>query len=249
MMKVSLITATYNSERTLNDTLTSVMVQTYPAVEHIFIDGGSKDRTLQLIEAYKSEDKVLISEPDLGIYDAMNKGIALARGEIVGIINSDDVYCDDQVIEEVARHFEADPALHILYGDLIYVKSNDMTKVVRKWKSRPYYSRFFENGNVPPHPTVFLRKDVYQAAGTFDLQYHLAADYEFMLRIFKKFDFKSLYIPRLMIKMRLGGATNKSVKNILDGNKEIVAAWKNNGFRLPVFFIPLKLIKRLRQFI
>lgn len=248
-MKVSLITATYNSERTLSDTLESVEVQTYPYIEHIFIDGGSSDRTLQLINAYKSEDKVLISESDRGIYDAMNKGIQRATGEIVGIINSDDVYYDNNVIREVVRYFETDPELHIVYGDLIYVKNNDMSKVVRKWKSMPYYSKFFERGNVPPHPTVFLRKEVYQTAGTFDLRYHLASDYEFMLRILKKFEFRSLYIPRLMVKMRLGGATNRSLKNILDGNKEIVTAWKNNGLKLPVFFIPLKIFKRLSQFI
>jgi glycosyltransferase len=145
--------------------------------------------------------------------------------------------------------FENDPELDILYGNLVYVKSDDLNKVVRKWKSCPSYTNFFENGNVPPHPTLFVRSQVYQIAGLFDLEYKLAADYEFMLRIFKKHNFKSYYLNRSMVKMRLGGATNKNYKNIISGNKEILLSWKKNGLNIPFRLIPLKIIKRLNQFI
>jgi glycosyltransferase involved in cell wall biosynthesis len=248
-MKVSLITVTYNSASTVSDTLKSVYGQTYPNIEHIIIDGSSTDQTLELIREYNNQNITLVSEPDQGIYDAMNKGVQIATGDIIGIINSDDVYQDQFVIQEVVSHFESDPHLHIVYGDLLYVKSDDMTKIVRKWKSKSSYSKFFEHGNVPPHPTVFLKKKVYSRAGFFDLRYRLASDYEFMLRVFKRFDFKSKYVPRIMVRMRLGGETNKSIKNIINGNKEIIAAWKNNGLKFPLFFIPLKVIKRLIQFI
>lgn len=248
-MKISLITVAYNSAKTIADTINSIRTQSYPDIEYVIIDGASSDETLQLINSSDYPGIVLISEPDGGIYDAMNKGVEMATGEVVGILNSDDVYQDSEVIKEVMTYFISDPDLDILYGDLVYVKSDDLSKVVRKWRSRQTYPKFFEHANVPPHPTLFLKKKVYTQVGRFDLRYKLAADYEFMLRVFKKFDFKSRYVSRLMVKMRLGGATNKSFKNIWNGNKEIILAWRNNGFRVPVFLMPLRFIKRIIQFI
>ena len=248
-MKISLITVAYNSAKTIADTINSVRAQSYPDIEYVIIDGASSDETLQLINSSNYPGIVLISEPDKGIYDAMNKGVEIATGEVVGILNSDDVYQDSEVIKDVMTYFISDPDLDILYGDLVYVKSDDLSKVVRKWKSRSTYPNFFEHANVPPHPTLFLKKQVYTQVGRFDLRYKLAADYEFMLRVFKKFNFKSRYVPRLMVKMRLGGATNKNLKNILNGNKEIILAWRHNGFRVPVFLMPLRFIKRIIQFI
>ncbi|TCD02745.1 glycosyltransferase family 2 protein [Pedobacter psychroterrae] len=248
-MKVSLITASYNSAATIEDTIKSVTSQTYKNIEYIIIDGASSDNTLDIANSCIEGEHVIFSAPDKGIYDAMNKGITAATGDVIGIINSDDMYQDMHVIKEVMSHFESDPELDIVYGDLVYVKADDVNKVVRKWHSAPYYPGFFEHANVPPHPTLFLRKKVYEKVGLFNLQYQLASDYEFMLRTFKKFNFKSLYIPRLMVKMRLGGATNKSLWNIFKGNKEILSAWRSNGLKVPFLLMPWRFMKRLIQFI
>jgi hypothetical protein len=168
---------------------------------------------------------------------------------VIGILNSDDLYQDSHVIARVMEEFKTDSELDILYGNLVYVKSNDTKKVVRNWKSKHYYNLFFEHGNVPPHPTLFVRRNVYQETGLFDLRYQLAADYELMLRMFKKHNFKSKYINTLIIKMRLGGATNQSLSNVVAQNKEILQSWENNGFNAPFYLMPLRIFKRLTQFI
>jgi glycosyltransferase involved in cell wall biosynthesis len=247
-VKISIITVVYNNKRTIKEAISSVFEQTYENIEHIIIDGGSTDGTIEILEEEYSKYKVLVSEPDNGIYDAMNKGISLATGDVIGILNSDDIYEDEKVLQDVMTCFETDPALSILYGDLVYVQSNNLNKAVRNWISRPYYKRFFENGNVPPHPTLFVKSKVYQQIGFFNLQYKLAADYEFMLRVFKRNIFKSRYLNRLLVRMRLGGATNKSFKNILNGNKEIINAWKNNQLTPPIFLMFIRFFKRLLQF-
>ena len=246
-MKISIITVVYNNKRTIKEAISSVFEQTYKNIEHIIIDGGSTDGTKEILEEEYSKYKVLVSEPDNGIYDAMNKGISLATGDVIGILNSDDIYEDEKVLQDVMTCFETDPELSILYGDLVYVQSNNLNKAVRNWISRPYYKRFFENGNVPPHPTLFVKSKVYQQIGFFNLQYKLAADYEFMLRVFKRNIFKSRYLNRLLVRMRLGGATNRSFKNIFNGNKEIINAWKNNELNPPIFLIFIRFYKRVIQ--
>jgi glycosyltransferase involved in cell wall biosynthesis len=248
-MKISIITVVYNNEKTIKDAVQSVLLQTYKNLEYVIIDGKSKDNTVNLINEYKNQLGYFISEKDNGLYDAMNKGIKSCTGDVIGILNSDDLYQDLDVLGNVMEQFNNDPELDILYGDLVYVKSDDTNKVVRNWKSKAYYKRFFENANVPPHPSLFVRSEVYKEAGLFDLQYKLAADYELMLRMFKKHHFKSKYINRLIIKMRLGGATNQSFTNIVNQNKEILKAWKNNGLQAPFYLMPLRIFKRLLQFI
>ena len=248
-MKISIITVVYNNEKTIKDAMQSVLSQTYKNIEYIVIDGNSKDNTVNLINEYKEKLGYFISEKDNGLYDAMNKGIKACTGDVVGILNSDDLYQDSDVINDVMQQFNNDPELDILYGDLVYVKSDDTNKVVRNWKSKTYYNLFFENANVPPHPALFVRSKVYKEAGLFDLQYRLAADYELMLRMFKKHNFKSKYLNRLIIKMRLGGATNQSFSNIVNQNKEVLKAWKNNGLQAPFYLMPLRILKRLSQFI
>jgi len=248
-MKISIITVCYNSAATIEFAINSVLSQTYPAIEYIIIDGGSCDDTIDIIKSFGKSIATVVSEPDNGIYDAMNKGIRSATGDVIGILNSDDLYADNNVINDVMKCFLNDPDLDILYGDLVYVKKKDLTKVVRKWKSKTYYKNFFEDANVPPHPALFLRSCVYQKEGLFDLKYKLAADYEFMLRIFKKHNLKSKYLNRLIVRMRLGGATNKNFKNIFNGNKEILKAWENSGLKVPITLIPLRIIKRLTQFL
>ena len=211
-MKISIITVCYNADRTIREAIESVLSQSYKDIEYIIIDGNSTDNTLNIINEYKDRITVIVSEPDKGIYDAMNKGIKKATGEVIGILNSDDIYQDTEVLKDVMSIFLRS-SVDILYGDLVYVRSNETDIIVRKLKSDPYYKNFFENGIVPPHPALFIKSNVYKQAGYFDLQYKLAADYEFMLRIFKKNTFESIYLNRLMVKMRLGGATNKNLRN------------------------------------
>ena len=248
-MKISIITVVYNNEKTIKDAMESVLKQTYKNIEYVIIDGKSIDNTVNFINEHKEKLGYFISENDNGIYDAMNKGIQATTGDVIGILNSDDLYQDSDVISAVMQRFNDDPGLDILYGDLVYVKSHDTSKVVRNWKSKAYYNRFFENANVPPHPSLFVRSKVYKEIGLFDLKYKLAADYELMLRMFKKHNFKSKYLNRLIIKMRLGGATNQSFLNIFNQNKEIIKAWKNNGLKAPFYLMPLRIFKRLIQFI
>jgi glycosyltransferase involved in cell wall biosynthesis len=248
-MKISIITVVYNNEKTIEDAMQSVLGQSYDNIEYVIIDGNSKDKTVNLINEYKEKLGYFISEKDNGLYDAMNKGIKACTGDVIGILNSDDLYQDLDVIKDVMQQFNNDPKLDILYGNLVYVKSDDTNKIVRNWKSKGYYKRFFENANVPPHPALFVKSNVYHESGMFDLQYKLAADYELMLRMFKKHDFNSKYFNRLIIKMRLGGATNQSISNIVNQNKEILKSWKNNGLKAPFYLMPLRIIKRLAQFI
>lgn len=248
-MKLSIITVVFNNEKTIKDAIESVLKQTYENIEHVVIDGNSSDKTVSIIREYENKLGFFNSEKDNGIYDAMNKGILAANGDVIGILNSDDLYQDDTVIQTVMNQFLQNPTLDIVYGDLVYVKSDNVNKIVRHWKSYSYYNSFFENGNVPPHPSLFVRRSVYQKAGLFDLDFKLAADYEFMLRIFKKYNFNSKYINRVIVKMRLGGATNQSFLNIKRQNIEILNAWKKNSLRIPILLMPLRLIKRLGQFI
>ena len=248
-MKISIITVVYNNHQTIKTAIDSVLSQDYEDIEYIIIDGQSTDGTLDLIHDYGDSISRVISEPDKGIYDAMNKGIALCTGEVIGILNSDDVYADCNVLSEVMQHFIADAALDLVYGDLVYVKNNDLDQVVRKWISKPYYPKFFEDGHVPPHPSLFVKRLVYEKTGLFNLEMRLAADYEFMLRLFKLHPYKSKYLNRLFVKMRLGGATNASIKNIVNGNLEILRAWKINHLKAPLLLMPRRMAKRLIQFV
>jgi glycosyltransferase involved in cell wall biosynthesis len=248
-MKISVITVCFNSEESIETAVRSVLGQTYPDVEYIIVDGKSSDCTMRILDGYRDKISRIVSEPDKGIYDAMNKGITLATGDVIGFLNSDDLYVDDKVLEDIAQSFSNNPALDILYGDLTYVSKADVNKPVRVWKSRAYYKAFFENGNVPPHPTLYLRRKVYEEIGGFNLAFKLAADYEFMLRVFKKGNFVSAYINRQMVRMRLGGATSKNWHNRVKQNIEILRSWQLNGFSIPVCLMPLRVLKRIIQYI
>jgi len=248
-LKISIITVVYNNEDTIGQAIESVFNQSYLDVEYIIIDGNSKDSTVSIIQEYQNRLGYFISEPDNGLYEAMNKGVKVATGDVIGILNSDDLYQDNNVLSDIMNLFNKDKELDIVYGNLVYVKKEEVNRVVRNWKSKEYYHKFFDNGNVPPHPSLFLKKAVYQKVGLFNLEFKLAADYELMLRIFKNHNFKSKYINRLIIKMRLGGTTNQSFSNIVNQNKEILKAWKNNGLKAPFYLMPLRILKRLIQFI
>ena len=247
-MKISIITVCYNSENTIKHTIESIYSQRNVDIEYIIIDGNSTDNTVKIINECVKRDAILISEPDSGLYDAMNKGISMAKGDIVGILNSDDLYKDQFVLQDVVKLFELDNQLDIVYGNLEYVKKGNVRKVVRKWKSKQYNPNFFKFGNVPPHPTLFLKRYVYDKVGMFNLNFKLAADYEFMFRVFNINAFKSFYFSRSMILMRLGGKTNNSIGNVIKGNLEILNAWRINGYKVPILLIPFRIYKRISQF-
>ena len=246
-MKISIITATYNSAKTVRDTLESVRKQSYRDVEHLVIDGSSTDDTLQIVHQFPNIAKV-VSEKDEGIYDAMNKGIRLASGDVIGILNSDDVYVDHKVLNDVAAMF-ADDSVDACYADLQYVDEIDTSKLVRNWKSGTFTKRSFFFGWMPPHPTLFLRRSVYDKVGNFNLSLKSAADYELMLRVFVRHDFNIRYIPRVIVKMRTGGASNSSLSKRVNANKEDRLAWKMNDLKPYFFTLYLKPIRKIFQFI
>ncbi len=248
-MKISIVTATYNSARTVRDTLRSVAAQSFENVEHIIVDGQSQDDTLAILEANRDRIARIVSEPDGGIYDAMNKGIALATGDVIGLLNSDDVFASRDSLRDVAMAMR-DPQIECCYGDLVYVDADDLSRVVRYWKSRSFVPGLFRSGWVPPHPTFYVRKDVYERYGNFDLNYRLAADFELMLRLMEKHRVRSVHVPRVLVKMRLGGATNQSLSNIWKQNVEIYRSAKHHGIGMSlVEFVIGKIWARSSQFL
>ncbi len=246
-MKISIITVCLNSADTLADALRSVASQTHPEKEHIVIDGGSNDGTQDIIAAHP-EISHFVSEPDQGMYDAMNKGIALATGDVVGILNADDFYADDQVLEQVAQVF-SDPGIDACYADLVYVSKQNVNRVIRYWKSCPYRPGLFERGWMPAHPTFFVRRSVYAAYGNFDLRFRRQADFELTMRFLAKYRVKSRYVPQIWINMRLGGASNNSLSGIVKGNIEGYRAFKKNGLNAyMLLFMAHKILSRVPQF-
>jgi len=250
ILKVSVITITHNSDSTINDCLASVKLQKYNHIEHIIVDGGSTDQTLSILNSNIAQIAVLISEPDRGIYDAMNKGINIATGDIICFLNSDDFYENNEVIYKAVKEFKKDPSLDACYADLIYVDKFDISKTVRYVKSGEFKEGLFSKGWCPPHPTFFVRRSVYERFGNFDLNYHLASDVELMMRFLEVQKINARYIPELWIKMRLGGITNKNFKNILIQNKEVLHALKNHNLSVNwISFFINKIINRGLQFL
>lgn len=245
--KISVITVCFNSAKTIRDTLDSVAGQTYQNIEHIVVDGGSTDDTLAIIENHRDKLATVVSEPDQGIFDAMNKGLKLVTGEVVGFLNADDVYANEDVLQQVAQVFAA-PDVDACYADLVYVDRVDLNRVVRYWKSCDYKEGLFKKGWAPAHPTFFACKTAYEKYGDFDLNYNLAADFELMMRFLEKWEINSIYIPRVFVKMRLGGVSNKNIANIVKQNIDIYRAGKKNNVEIaPASFIFSKIIARISQ--
>jgi glycosyltransferase involved in cell wall biosynthesis len=244
---ISIITACFRSERTVVDTLESVNAQTYPNVEHVIVDGASTDRTMELVREHGKRVTQVLSEPDRGIFDAYNKGLKLATGEVIGILNSDDFYATPLALEAVMAAF-ADPAVDAVYADLVYVDKDDTSKVVRHWKSRPYRDGDFRRGFSPAHPTLFLRRSVYDRTGGFDPGYRFSGDYEYMLRAFHVHGVRAVYLPQILVRMRTGGATGGSLPFIRKQNLEILRALDAQGVRVfrPGFFAR-KVVDRIMQ--
>ncbi len=247
-MKISIITVVYNSANTISDCIRSVVAQTYQNIEYIVIDGHSTDGTQEVIESFGSSVHIYKSEPDKGIYDAMNKGIELATGDLIGTLNADDFYSDSSIIEKVARNLQHNK-VDGLYGDLIFVNPDNLNKAVRTWRSGQYSKHSFLFGWMPPHPTFFLKKTFYEQFGKFRLDMGSAADYELMLRMVYKNKARLNYLPEILVVMRTGGVSTSSLKNRLNANKKDRRAWKVNGLKPYFFSVWLKPLRKIFQFI
>ena len=246
-MKISVITVCFNAAETIADTIESIRCQSHPDIEYIVVDGGSTDATLSIIEQNRDVVSVLHTGPDNGMYDAANKGISFASGQIVGMLNADDFYADDDVLKDVA--FSMMNGSDAVYGDLHYVDRNHPQTIKRNWVSGEYDRKSFLSGWMPPHPTFFLRKNAYDAYGLFRLDFESAADYELMLRMLYKHSLKPSYINRVLVKMRVGGISNNSISNRIRANKEDRKAWTINGLEAAWYTLYLKPLSKLIQYV
>ncbi|MCH2214495.1 MAG: glycosyltransferase [Flavobacteriales bacterium] len=247
-MKVSIITISFNAAETLEETILSVVNQSYENIEYIVVDGASTDGSLDIIKKYRGDIAKCISEPDEGIYFAMNKGLEMATGDLVAILNADDTYSTNDVISRVVNKIEQSQT-DSLYGDLHYVDRNKVGNVVRRWKAGGFVRSFFLKGWMVPHPTFFVRKEVYDKYGMFNTDLRTSADYEFMLRVLYKERISTTYLPEVMVHMKRGGQSNLSLQNRLKANKEDRLAWDINGVKPEAFTFIKKPFRKLSQFL
>ena len=246
-MKVSIITVTYNSAAYLADCINSVMKQDYNNIEHIIIDGKSTDGTIDLIKDFDNHIAKWTSETDRGMYDAINKGIKLATGDIIGILNSDDMFASEDVISEIVKSFK-EYQLDAVYGDLVYVQKSNTNKVVRLWKGFSYQRYRFKYGWMPAHPTFYIRRELIEKFGGYESHYFTAADYEFMARYLYYHRISARYLPKLIVKMRTGGQSNNTIKSRLRANRRDYLAMKRNRIPFPLLASVLKPIIKLHQY-
>ena len=247
-MKVSLITSTFNSAKTVTDTIESILSQDYPNIEYIIIDGASTDRTIEIVESYGNQITKFISEPDRGMYDAMNKGINLATGDIIGILNSDDFYADKSVISNVVNTF-IESGSDSIFGDLVYVNPTNLTKVTRYYSSAHFHPKLFAYGWMPAHPTFFVKRWAYEQYGVFQTTYKIAADYELLTRFLAKHKLSYTYVPQVMVRMRTGGASTTNLMSNWILNSEIIRACSENGIKTNWFKVLSKYFKKVFQLI
>src|SRR5438105_5470663 len=245
-LQISVITAVKNRASTLGACIRSVQGQSWPCVEHIVVDGGSTDGTLGVLAGSRSHLAKLICEPDGGVYEALNKGIAASSGDVIGFLHADDEFATQSTIETVARAFE-DPCVEAVYGDLMYVRRDDPGRVVRYWRAGQYSRGRLANGWMPPHPTFYVRRGVYGRFGAFDTRFKIAADYENMLRILWRGGVHAVYIPQVLVRMRTGGMSNRLL-NVFLKSREDYAALRENGIGA-VQALLLKNVTKLPQFV
>jgi glycosyltransferase involved in cell wall biosynthesis len=246
MLKVSIITVAYNSATTIDDTISSVLSQTYPNIEYIVVDGASKDNTAEIVRAYGNQIAQFICEPDRGMYDAMNKGIALATGDIVGILNSDDFYADASVIANVVQAMTSSGS-DSLFGDLVYVSTDNTNKVTRYYSSAHFRPHLFATGWMPAHPTFFVKRWAYEQYGVFQTDYKIAADYELVTRFLGRHQLSYTYLPSIMVRMRTGGASTNGLKSTWILNCEIVRACRENGINTNLLKVFSKYFRKIFQ--
>lgn len=247
-MKITIITVSYKSEATIRDTIESVLSQSYPDLEYIIVDGASKDGTVDIIKEYEPKfgnRLKWVSEPDKGLYDAMNKGIRMASGDVVGILNSDDLFYDSKVLYDVAQAFDKDT--EAIFGNLYFVKPDDVDCIVRAWKGSAYAS--FRKGWHPAHPTFYVRREVYGRYGLFDTSFDVSADFELMLRFIEKNRIRTKYLDRYMVRMRMGGESTGNIRNIIKGNKNIIRAFRKNGIRVSCLYPVYRLLPKAMNLI
>lgn len=246
-LKISVVTVTYNRVASVEDAMKSVQSQDYPNVEHVIQDGVSTDGTLEVMQGYAGPQTFIESARDGGIYDAINKGIARTTGNVVGLMHSDDFFADEQVLSDVAKAFE-NPEVDGVYGDLDYVAEQDTSRIIRRWRSGEYAPHKLRQGWMPPHPTLYLRRSVFDKWGTYDTSFKIAADYDAMLRYLSKGQIKVAYVPKVFVKMRVGGESNKSLKKIMLKSKEDYRALRQNNVG-GVGALLIKNLSKLRQFV
>ena len=247
--RISVITAVYNRADKIVSAIESVGSQTYEFVEHVIVDGQSTDGTSQIIERELANSQIIkyICESDDGIYDAINKGISNATGDIVALLHSDDVFSDKYVLERIASAFE-DQSIDSVYGDLVYVDADNLDRVRRYWKSGGYSKRKFRYGWMPPHPTVCVRRDCFDKVGLYRTDFGSGADYELLVRMMCKFDIKVYYIPHVLTRMRVGGVSNATMRNRMDANRSDKVAWTKNQLPAPLGLRILKPIRKIPQY-
>lgn len=246
-MKISLITVVYNGETFLQECFNSVVAQTYPDIEYLVVDGGSTDRTLNIIQENQSAIDYFVSEKDKGLYDAINKGIQSATGEVIGILNADDLFAHPDVLTTVAKIFIDQPKIDGLYGDLNYIHPTTH-KIIRAWKSRQSTSADLKKGWMPAHPTLYLKKSLFEKNGNYALDLGTAADYELILRYFYTHKIEAVYLPVLMVNMRTGGISNQSLMSRISAFVNDYKALKRNKVPFPFFVVMRKKLSKLSQF-
>ncbi|MEZ5039054.1 MAG: glycosyltransferase family 2 protein [Saprospiraceae bacterium] len=246
-MKVTLITVAYNSAKTIRKTLESIASQDYPHIEHIVIDGASKDNTVDIVKEFQHVHR-LISEPDKGMWDGLNKGLAIAEGDIIGMLNSDDVYADHTIISQVVAAFKK-YQVDTVYGDIQFVSTKDPEKVVRYYSSKKFHPGKFRYGYMPAHPSFFVKRTVYEKYGYFKPDYKIAADYDLMIRFLKIHQVSYKYLDLMMVNMLIGGMSNDSLKSIYILNKEIVRTCRENGIYTNLFILSLKYFRKVFELI
>jgi glycosyltransferase involved in cell wall biosynthesis len=247
-MKISLITVSYNSESTIKDTIDSILAQNHPDIEYIIVDGKSKDNTVEILQSYGDRISRWISEPDKGIYDGMNKGVTMATGDVVGMLNSDDFYYDNTIISQVAKAFE-DPTVDAVFGNLIFVDPKDLKKPIRSYSSKNWHPGKFARGFMPAHPTFFVRRKYYEQFGLFKTDYKIASDYEMLIRLLYVNKLKYKYLPITMVVMRKGGVSSSGLKSNIILNNEIKRACRENGIRTNLPLIYLKYFTKVFELI
>jgi glycosyltransferase involved in cell wall biosynthesis len=247
-MKLSIITVSCNAEASIGATLKSVAAQTHPDIEHIVIDGASTDGTLERIAADGGHIAQLVSEPDKGIYDAMNKGIQRATGEVIGILNADDCYADNEVLARVARIMESEP-IDVVYADVVFFAPDNPTATIRRYSSRYFSPERIAWGQMPAHPTLFLRRSVFDRFGLYRTDYRISGDYEFVARIFKEGSLRYRYLPEVLVRMRIGGISTGGWRNTLLLNREVLRACRENGIKTSLLRILSKYPAKLFEFL
>lgn len=247
-MKVSIITVVYNNQKTIADAIQSVLNQDYTPIEYIVVDGASTDATIKIVQDYQEKIYQFISEPDQGIYDAMNKGLKLATGDIIGILNSDDFYNNKYIISQVVDEFKH-KKVDLVFGDVAYVKPDNLGKIIRYYSSASFHPSKFEWGWMPAHPSCFLKREIYEKYGYFKTDYKIGADYELLVRFIGKNKISYSYIPQLFVKMRTGGVSNKNLMTYWTLNKEVVRSCRENGINTNIFKVLLKYLTKILQVI